>query len=58
MRSGTRSKSFYDALEETHYGWPNDDGAYGVFTFDVAKRTICLDYSERHMETDDFHHEF
>jgi hypothetical protein len=42
----------YDFLEETHDGWENSDGAYGDFTFDVADRTITLDYNERHMESD------
>ena len=42
----------YDVLEETHGGWENNDGAYGDFTFDVGKRTITLDYNERHMESD------
>jgi Family of unknown function (DUF6878) len=48
----------YDALEETHDGWEIDDGAYGDFTFDVANRTLTLDYNERHMESDYSHHEF
>jgi hypothetical protein len=34
-------------LGEAHGGWENNDGAYGDFTFDVAKRTITLDYNER-----------
>jgi len=42
----------YDLLERTHCGWENNDGAYGEFTFDVAERTITLDYNERHMESD------
>lgn len=41
----------YALLEETHGGWENDDGAYGEVTFDVAKRTITLDYNERQMES-------
>lgn len=43
----------YDALEEMHGGWENNDGAYGVFTFDVAARTITLDYNERY-ETSEY----
>jgi hypothetical protein len=42
----------YDFLEETHDGWENSHGAYGDFIFDVAERTITLDYNERHMESD------
>ena len=37
----------YDFLGKTHDGWENNDGAYGDFTFDVAERTITLDYNER-----------
>ena len=48
----------YDFLEETHDGWENSDGAYGDFTFDVAERTITLDYNERHMESDYSQHVF
>ena len=47
----------YDVLEEKHPGWENDDGAFGEFTFDVASRSITLDYNERHMETDYHQHE-
>lgn len=43
----------YDALEETHGGWENNEGAFGDFTFDVATRTITLDYNERY-ETSDY----
>ena len=42
----------YDVLNQKHGGWANNDGAYGEFTFDVAERTITLDYNERHMESD------
>jgi len=42
----------YAFLSQTHGGWENNDGAYGDFTFDVAERTITLDYNERHMESD------
>ena len=48
----------YDCLEEDHGGWENNDGAYGEFTFDVAERTITLDYNERHMESDHSAHTF
>ena len=37
----------YDFLEQTHSGWEDSDGAYGDFTFDIAARTITLDYNER-----------
>ena len=48
----------YDLLEETHGGWEDNDGAYGEFGFDVAARTITLEYNERVMETEYHEHEF
>ena len=48
----------YDFLGQTHGGWENNDGACGDFTFDVAERTITLDYNERHMESDNSQHVF
>lgn len=43
----------YDFLEETHGGWENNEGAYGDFLFDVADRTITLNYNER-IETSEY----
>jgi hypothetical protein len=48
----------YSFLGQTHEGWENSDGAYGDFTFDVADRTITLDYNERRMESDYSQHVF
>ena len=48
----------YDVLNQNHAGWENNDGAYGEYTFDVAERTITLDYNERHMESDHSMHVF
>jgi hypothetical protein len=48
----------YDFLGETHRGWENNDGAYGEFTFDVAERSITLDYNERITDTDYSQHVF
>lgn len=48
----------YELLRKTHDGWEDNDGAYGDFTFDVADRTITLDYNERYIETDYSHHSF
>jgi hypothetical protein len=42
-----------DFLEQTHGGWENNEGAHGEFTFDVARRTIMLDYNER-VETSEY----
>ena len=46
----------YDFLEQEHCGWGNDDGAYGNFEFNVAERTIQLEYSQR--STDGYSHTF
>ena len=43
----------YDFLRETHAGWENNEGAYGDFYFDVAERTITLNYNER-IETSEY----
>jgi len=48
----------FDFLVMTHDGWENSDGAYGDFTFDVAERTITLDYNERYMQSDYSQHVF
>ena len=48
----------YDVLERTHGGWENNDGAYGDITFDVAERTITLDYNERHPASENYTHSF
>jgi hypothetical protein len=48
----------FGLLESTHDGWEEGDGAEGTFTFDVATRTITLDYNERYTATNYFQHEF
>jgi hypothetical protein len=48
----------YDFLRQTHGGWEINDGAYGEFTFDVADRTIRLDYNERYTSSENYTHEF
>lgn len=48
----------YDFLRQTHAGWEIDDGAYGEFVFNVAERTIKLDYNERYTSSENFSHEF
>lgn len=47
----------YDCLEETHGGWEIDAGAYGTFKFDVAARTIHLNYHERFEATQHHSHD-
>ena len=48
----------YDFLEQTHYGWENGDGGHGEFTFDVATRSITLDYNERFTDSTNYQNEF
>jgi hypothetical protein len=48
----------YAFLRQTHEGWENNDGAYGEFVFDVAERTISLDYHERYTSSEYYAHEF
>lgn len=48
----------YAFLRQTHVGWENNDGAYGDFTFDVAERTITLDYNERYTSSENYIDEF
>jgi len=45
-------------LEQVHAGWENNDGAYGEFIFDVATRSITLDYNERFTDSTNYQHEF
>jgi hypothetical protein len=48
----------YLLLNKTHCGWQDNDGAYGDFTFDIAARTITLDYNERYTSSEYFQHVF
>lgn len=48
----------YDFLRETHEGWENNGGAYGDFYFDVAERTITLNYNERFEDSEYTQHVF
>ena len=48
----------YDFLERTHPGWELNNGADGEFVFDVASRTITLDYNERYTASNNFDYEF
>ena len=52
VRDAIESLAF-DFLEQSHGGWENNEWAYGEFTFDVAERTITLDYNER-VETSEY----
>lgn len=48
----------YTLLEKTHCGWENNEGGSGEFIFDVAARTITLDFDERYVSHESYHHEF
>jgi hypothetical protein len=48
----------YGYLEHTHGGWENNDGAYGSFTFDVANRSIELEFNGRYTATETSTHTF
>jgi hypothetical protein len=56
--AGAIERLAYDLLYDTHCGWENNDGAYGDFTFDVAERTITLDYNERYTASEYSQHVF
>lgn len=43
----------YNVLEDTHGCWEDNLGAYGDFVFDVAERSITLNYHER-IETSEY----
>jgi hypothetical protein len=46
-------KLVYDLLQQTYRGWEINQGAYGDFLFDVAERTITLNFNER-IETSEY----
>jgi len=48
----------YGYLEQQYGGWENNEGAFGEFLFDVAARTITLEYYGRIIETDYSSHTF
>ena len=48
----------YDYLSQTHGGWENNEGAYGIFRFDVSNRSIHLDFNERFSDSTHHTHDF
>lgn len=48
----------YGYLGQEHGGWGDGEGAYGEFVFDVAKRSIHLDFNERFTDATCYVHEF
>lgn len=41
----------YDILNAAYGGWEDNEGSFGEFMFDVAARTITLDYNERYIDS-------
>src|ERR1700726_1532882 len=48
----------YDFLEQQQDGWENNDGAYGEFIFDVAQRSIELEFNARFSDSTLFNYRF
>jgi hypothetical protein len=48
----------YDFLEDEHGGWENNDGAFGEFRLDVAKRAIQLEFHGRFTDVSTSFHSF
>lgn len=43
---------------DIHYGWENNDGAFGTFVFSVSDRTVRLEHNERYTEVNTTNHDF
>ena len=48
----------YDLLSQKQGGWENDGGAFGQFTFDVARRKIELEFNARFTDSTLFNYSF
>lgn len=48
----------YDYLQEKHDGWETNEGAHGTFEFDVANRTVSLEFNARFVDTTTYNHTF
>jgi hypothetical protein len=48
----------YDCLTDSHDGWELNDGAYGTFMFNVAARSIELEFNGRFTDVATFTHTF
>ncbi len=48
----------YDCLAPEHEGWEINAGAFGIFTFDVADRSITLEFNRRFEDVDSSGHVF
>lgn len=45
-------KLVYDCFEQRCFGWDQGEGSYGDVTFDVAARTIRVDFNQRFIESE------
>jgi hypothetical protein len=48
----------WDYLSDEHGGWENNDGGFGEFTLDVAKREVQLDLNARFSDYTSYTHTF
>lgn len=48
----------YDCLAREHGGWEINAGAFGTFTFDVADRSITLEFNQRFEDVESSEHVF
>ena len=48
----------YDYLSQQHGGWEDNDGAFGEFVFDVAERSLELEFNARFSASTLFTHSF
>ena len=48
----------YALLSHHHGGWEINDGSYGLFAFDVAKREIELTHNERYVAVETSEHAY
>lgn len=48
----------YACLDQDNGGWENNDGAFGTFTFNVASRTIELEFNGRYSDVCTRNYEF
>lgn len=51
-------ESAYACLDQIQSGWENDEGAYGDVVFEVAARTITLDFNGRFTDVNASQHSF
>ncbi len=48
----------YDYLDETCYGWEDNEGGFGTFVFDIPARTITLKHNVRFTDFVTHNHSF